>query len=115
MSAPRVVSVVPDSPAALAGLVPGDEIVALNGEAPRDIIRYQLLTDEPDLAIVVDRGAAATPLSNGAAYWGGAYCTTFWIDRSQQLVAVLMTQVRPYNQLNIQRDFQNLVYQAVIE
>ena len=66
-------------------------------------------------AIVVDRGAAATPLSNGAAYWGGAYCTTFWIDRSQELVAVLMTQVRPYNHLNIQRDFQNLVYQAVIE
>jgi CubicO group peptidase (beta-lactamase class C family) len=66
-------------------------------------------------AIVVDRGAAATPLSNGAAYWGGAYCTTFWIDRSQDLVAVLMTQIRPYNHLNIQRDFQNLVYQAVIE
>jgi CubicO group peptidase (beta-lactamase class C family) len=25
--------------------------------------------------VVVDRGAAATPLSEGAAYWGGAYCT----------------------------------------
>ncbi len=56
MSAPRVLSIVSDSPAALAGLLPGDEIVALNGEAPRDIIRYQLLTDEPELSVVVDRG-----------------------------------------------------------
>ncbi len=56
MSAPRVLSIVPDSPAEAAGLLPGDEIVALNGEAPRDIIRYQVLTDEPELAVVVDRG-----------------------------------------------------------
>jgi putative radical SAM enzyme (TIGR03279 family) len=52
----RVVAVAPGSPAARAGLVAGDEIVALNGERPRDVIRYQLLTDEAELAIDLLRG-----------------------------------------------------------
>jgi len=65
--------------------------------------------------VVVDRGAAATPLSLGSGYWGGAYCTLSWIDPEQELVGVLMTQVRPYTHLNIRQDFQNLVYQAIVE
>ncbi len=56
MSAPVVVAVAPGSPADRAGLLPGDELRALNGEAPRDVIRYQLLADDPDLEIDVARG-----------------------------------------------------------
>ena len=53
MTLPRVVAVAPGSPAARAGLAPGDEIVAMGGQVPRDVIQYQLLADEPvvDLAI----------------------------------------------------------------
>ena len=65
--------------------------------------------------VVVDRGAAATPLSQGAAYWGGAYCTLSWIDTQEQLVGILLTQVRPYSHLNIRQDFQALTYQAITE
>lgn len=65
--------------------------------------------------VVVDRGAAATPLSEGAAYWGGAYCTISWLDPEQELVAVLMTQVRPYGHINVRQDFQTLTYQAIVE
>ncbi|MCH8140960.1 MAG: serine hydrolase [Proteobacteria bacterium] len=65
--------------------------------------------------IVIDRGAAATPLSLGSAYWGGAYCTLSWIDREEEIVAVLMTQVRPYRHINIRHDFQVLVHQAIVE
>tara|TARA_B100000900_G_scaffold375755_1_gene358081 strand:- start:2094 stop:3359 length:1266 start_codon:yes stop_codon:yes gene_type:complete len=65
--------------------------------------------------VVVDRGAAATPLSEGAGYWGGAYCTLSWIDPEQGLVGVLMTQVRPYSHINIRQDFQVLTYQAIID
>ena len=65
--------------------------------------------------VVVDRGAAATPLSTGAAYWGGAYCTLSWLDPEQELVAVMMTQVRPYSHINIRQDFQVLTYQAIVE
>ena len=56
MSAPRVVSVAPASPADRVGLLPGDEIIALNGEVPRDVIAYRLLTDEADLVLDVSRG-----------------------------------------------------------
>ena len=56
MSAPRVVSVAPASPAMRAGLLPGDLILRLNGEVPRDIIAYRLLADEADLSLDVDRG-----------------------------------------------------------
>src|SRR6478735_6134717 len=56
MSAPRVVSVAPASPAQRVGLQPGDEILALNGEVPRDVIAYQLLTDEAELVLDVSRG-----------------------------------------------------------
>ena len=65
--------------------------------------------------IVLDRGAAATPLSQGSAYWGGAYCTISWIDPKEEIVGILLTQVRPYTHLNLRKDFQVLTYQAITE
>src|ERR1700694_6000696 len=56
MSAARIVAVAPGSPAAAAGLAPGDQLVSLNGQVPRDIIQYRLLTDDSDLTVEVDRG-----------------------------------------------------------
>ncbi|MGH9048106.1 MAG: DUF512 domain-containing protein, partial [Acidimicrobiia bacterium] len=52
----RVVAVAPGSPAASAGLLPGDEVLSLNGEAVRDVIRYQLQADEPAVELDVRRG-----------------------------------------------------------
>ena len=56
MSLPRVVAVASGSPAARAGLAPGDEIVAMNGQVPRDVIQYRLLADEADVELDVARG-----------------------------------------------------------
>ncbi|HEV7536348.1 MAG TPA: DUF512 domain-containing protein, partial [Acidimicrobiia bacterium] len=56
MSSPRVVAVEPGSPAERAGLRPGDEVVTLNGEAPRDVIRYRVLADEAVVDLDVRRG-----------------------------------------------------------
>ena len=59
---PRVTVVQPESPAARAGVLPGDEIVAMNGQVPRDVIQYRLLADEPDLELVVSRGGVEVAL-----------------------------------------------------
>jgi len=56
MPAPLIVAVAPGSPAALAGLAPGDEVARLNGQVPRDVIEWKLLTDEPVLELDVVRG-----------------------------------------------------------
>jgi CubicO group peptidase (beta-lactamase class C family) len=66
-------------------------------------------------AVVKDRGEAGTVLSEGSAYWGGAYCTLSWFDRKQDIVAAVFTQVRPYNHINIRQDFQTTVYQAIVK
>jgi CubicO group peptidase (beta-lactamase class C family) len=66
-------------------------------------------------AVITDRGAAATPLSLGSAYWGGAYCTLSWFDKKEGIVAAVFTQVRPYNHINIRQDFQSTVYQAIVK
>src|SRR6266567_5060414 len=52
----RVVAEAPGSPAASTGIQPGDEVLALNGEAVRDVIRYQLQADEPVVELEVRRG-----------------------------------------------------------
>ncbi len=56
MSRPRVVALEPSSPAALAGLAVGDELISLNGVAPRDVLEYRSLVDEPLVELEVDRG-----------------------------------------------------------
>src|SRR3954463_14973206 len=59
MSLPRVVAVTPGSPAARAGLLPGDEFLTVGGQVPRDVIQYRLLTDEPEVELEVSRGGLA--------------------------------------------------------
>jgi putative radical SAM enzyme (TIGR03279 family) len=56
VTAPRIVSVAAASPAQAAGLAPGDEIISIDGRVPRDVIEYQMLTDEPDPELAIRRG-----------------------------------------------------------
>ena len=44
------------------GIEPGDELIELNGEHPRDIIRYHLLVDEPEVAVRIGRKSEALEL-----------------------------------------------------
>lgn len=60
MSAPVITSVAPGSPAAAAGLVPGDEIVAVDGRTPRDVLEYRWLVDEADPELDILRGGVQT-------------------------------------------------------
>ena len=55
MSAPRVISVTPESPAASAGLTIGDELLSIEGVQPRDVLEYRNLVDGADIAFEVAR------------------------------------------------------------
>jgi len=52
--------------------------------------------------------------SKGAFYWGGAYSTYFFIDPTEDLIAILMTQVQPYSNYYGTK-FPQFVYQALVD
>jgi len=56
MPAARVEAVAPGSPAARAGVCVGDEVLAVNGEAVRDVIAYQLRADDAHVELELRRG-----------------------------------------------------------
>jgi putative radical SAM enzyme (TIGR03279 family) len=56
MPSARVVSVAPESPAAAAGVLAGDEVVAVNGDELRDVIAYQLHVDGEHVELELRRG-----------------------------------------------------------
>jgi CubicO group peptidase (beta-lactamase class C family) len=66
-------------------------------------------------SVLLDRGAAAQIQSEGTYGWGGAFCTYFWVDPKEELIGVLMTQVRPYNHIRIRQDFSVLANQAIVD
>lgn len=53
---PRVVAVTAGSPAETAGVRVGDEVLTVDGERPRDIIRWNWLIDEPQIDLDIRRG-----------------------------------------------------------
>lgn len=56
VSRPSIVAVEPGSPAGHAGLVLGDEVAAVGGEVPRDVLEWHQLLDGPDPVLDVVRG-----------------------------------------------------------
>lgn len=52
--------------------------------------------------------------SVGQYYWGGAYCTYFFVDPKEEMVAILMTQLQPYTNYygEMLRQF---AYQAIVD
>ncbi|MDG1025308.1 MAG: serine hydrolase [Gammaproteobacteria bacterium] len=62
--------------------------------------------------IIVDPAKAGELGSIGSYSWSGAFLTSYWIDPSEDLIAVFMSQVRP-SQSNIRAKFKTMVYQAL--
>lgn len=62
----------------------------------------------------VDRYGASGMAGVGAFGWGGAYGTTYQVDRQSHSVIVLMIQLMP-NATDIQTKFSTLVYQSLVK
>jgi len=55
VAGPQIVAVASGSPAQRAGLQPGDEVLTIAGESPRDVIRWQLLSNGTQVALEIKR------------------------------------------------------------
>jgi CubicO group peptidase (beta-lactamase class C family) len=62
--------------------------------------------------VVDDPAARNTYLSEGSFGWSGLYGTHFWVDPTEHLVGVVLTQTSNREFLG---DFENMVMQALIE
>ena len=65
--------------------------------------------------ILTNPAKAHDSLSFGSYTWGGAYGTLYWADPVEDLIGILLIQLRPYNHFNIRPMFSNVVTQAVID
>ena len=66
-------------------------------------------------SVVKDVGETGLSGSVGQYGWGGAFCTYFWVDPAEEMIGIMMTQVRPYTHLNIRQEFQVLANQAIVD
>jgi CubicO group peptidase (beta-lactamase class C family) len=63
-------------------------------------------------AVMTDLADANMLGSEGTFYWSGAYCTYFFIDPKEDMVAVLMTQTAPFSGYYEQK-MRQMIYQAI--
>ncbi len=68
------------------------------------------------LTVAVSKGPGATGVvgSAGEFMWGGAASTTFWVDPSEELAVVFMTQLLPSGTFNFRGQLKTLVYGALL-
>lgn len=66
-------------------------------------------------SIVKDNGVTGQATSVGTYGWGGAFCTYFQVDPKEELIGIVMTQVRPYTHINIRQEFIALALQAIVD
>jgi CubicO group peptidase (beta-lactamase class C family) len=66
-------------------------------------------------SVTLDPVAAKTGGSVGDVAWGGAASTAFWVDPSEHLSVVFMTQLLPSSTHPIRSQLRQLVYQALVD
>ncbi len=65
--------------------------------------------------ITQDLGRVAKLGTVGSFGWGGAYHTTYWVDPTEKMVALLMTQLLPAGNSDLHDRFQTMVYQSIVK
>ena len=63
--------------------------------------------------MVTDVGKAREPNSRGTASWGGAYGTMFFLNPEEDMLSIIMIQLRPYSHLRYREIFGGLSMQAI--
>jgi CubicO group peptidase (beta-lactamase class C family) len=94
-----------------AAMMVQDQIGALQLQIPGSGEGFGL-----GVSVTSEEGAAAAdgaPGSAGTFGWAGFYNTVFWVDPEQKLVGVMMTQLHPFDHLDMWAAFRANVYKAL--
>jgi CubicO group peptidase (beta-lactamase class C family) len=65
--------------------------------------------------VVTDPALTGLPVSKGVFSWGGAATTHFYVDREEELVGIVMTQLMPDGTHPVTQHMLLLMYQAIID
>jgi CubicO group peptidase (beta-lactamase class C family) len=65
-------------------------------------------------AVLLDPGQSGVYGSVGSYGFAGAYYTTYWVDPAEDMVSLLMVQLRPPSDPGLQTTFRDLVYQSIV-
>jgi CubicO group peptidase (beta-lactamase class C family) len=94
------------------GILNGARI--LKEETVQLMISTHLETGDNDMGLGFGLLSAKTestlPRSVGSYTWGGFFTTTFWIDPQEELIAILMLQMYPFEDWDIQSKFEAHLY-----
>jgi CubicO group peptidase (beta-lactamase class C family) len=63
-------------------------------------------------SVTMDPAKTLIPGSVGEYSWGGAATTSFWIDPTEQLITIFLTQLLPSSAYPIRRELRTMVYSA---
>lgn len=61
----------------------------------------------------VDPAKNAHPGSQGSYFWGGMASTLFWVDPTEDLIVIFMTQLIPSSTFNFRGQLESMVYAAL--
>jgi len=62
---------------------------------------------------VMDPGVAGTYSAEGEFFWGGAASTIFWVDRTNNVTATMMTQYMPSDKYPLREELKTLLYSSL--
>ncbi|HKK80107.1 MAG TPA: hypothetical protein VJ933_10775, partial [Phaeodactylibacter sp.] len=81
------------------------------------ITSTQLETGDNDMGLgfglLSAKTNTASARSVGSYSWGGFFATTFWVDPAEELIAILMLQMYPFEDWDIQEVFEDTIYEIV--
>ena len=66
-------------------------------------------------SVTMDPVAAQVISTGGEFAWGGAASTAFWIDPTEELIVIFMTQLMPSATYNFRGQIKQMTYAAIID
>jgi CubicO group peptidase (beta-lactamase class C family) len=96
------------------------EMMTMN-HLPASLLPFSIQQPNPGLgfglgfSVLMDVPQYQVLGSVGSHGWSGLASTTFWVDPREDIIAIFMTQLIPFENQSFHADFRNLVYQALVD